>query len=155
MIELRPKIKKALLDIDFVNKYEQISKCFNDKRTPSNERLRYFDGEIIIESISQNGYMVVFEPKEKYFKIKEVQMKDYTFSANIILDNGMVDLVWIVKENGNLILGLPIGEYSRLLIAPNYRIKKPIFGTYEDLDEIFESCFKIFEEFKIALVSQE
>ena len=82
-------------------------------------------------------------------------MKDYTFSANIILDNGMVDLVWIVKENGNLILGLPIGEYSRLLIAPNYRIKKPIFGTYEDLDEIFESCFKIFEEFKIALVSQE
>ena len=155
MIELRPKIKKALLDIDFVNKYEQISKCFNDKRTPSNERLRYFDGEIIIENISQNGYMVVFEPKEKYFKIKEVQMKDYTFSANIILDNGMVDLVWIVKENGNLILGLPIGEYSRLLIAPNYRIKKPIFGTYEDLDEIFESCFKIFEEFKIALVSQE
>jgi len=155
MIELNSKIKKALLDIDFINKYEQISKCFNDKRTPLNERLRYFDGEIIMESIIQNGYTVNFEPREKYFKVDEVQVNDYIFSANIILDNGMVDLVWIVKEKGTLILGLPIGEYSRLLIAPDYRIKKPIFGTYEDLDEIFESCFKIFEEFKIALVSQE
>ncbi len=81
-------------------------------------------------------------------------MNDYIFSANIILDNGMVDLVWIVKEKGTLILGLPIGEYSRLLIAPDYRIKKPIFGTYEDLDEIFERCFKIFEEFKHALITQ-
>lgn len=155
MIELNSKIKKALLDIDFINKYEQISKCFNDKRTPLNERLRYFDGEIIMESIIQNGYTVNFEPREKYFKVDEVQVNDYIFSANIILDNGMVDLVWIVKEKGTLILGLPIGEYSRLLIAPDYRIKKPIFGTYEDLDEIFESCFKIFEEFKIALVSME
>ena len=148
------KIKKALLDIDFINKYEQISKCFNDKRTPLNERLRYFDGEIIMESIIQNGYTVNFEPREKYFKVDEVQVNDYIFSANIILDNGMVDLVWIVKEKGTLILGLPIGEYSRLLIAPDYRIKKPIFGTYEDLDEIFERCFKIFEEFKHALITQ-
>ncbi len=154
MIELNSKIKKALLDIDFINKYEQISKCFNDKRTPLNERLRYFDGEIIMESIIQNGYTVNFEPREKYFKVDEVQVNDYIFSANIILDNGMVDLVWIVKEKGTLILGLPIGEYSRLLIAPDYRIKKPIFGTYEDLDEIFERCFKIFEEFKHALITQ-
>ena len=107
-----------------------------------------------MESIIQNGYTVNFEPREKYFKVDEVQVNDYIFSANIILDNGMVDLVWIVKEKGTLILGLPIGEYSRLLIAPDYRIKKPIFGTYGDLDEIFERCFKIFEEFKHALITQ-
>lgn len=154
MLELTPRIKSALLDIDFINKYEHISKHFNDKRTSSNERLRYFDGEIIMESITQNGYIVNFEPREKYFKLEEVQVNNYTFSANIILDNGMVDLVWIIKESGNLILGLPISEYSRLLIAPDYRIKKPIFGTYEDLDEIFESCFKIFEEFKQAIITQ-
>lgn len=153
MIELKPKIKRALLDIDFVTKYEQISKHYNDKRTPSTERLRYFDGEIIIETISHHGYIVNFELKEKYFKIKETQMGNYTFSANMILDNGMVDLVWIVKESGNLILGLPISEYSRLLIESNYKIKKPIFGTYEDLDEIFIKCLKIFEEFKITLIS--
>lgn len=34
--------------------------------------LRYFDGEIILESITQNGYIVNFEPREKYFKLEEV-----------------------------------------------------------------------------------
>lgn len=155
MIGSDPKIKKALSDIDFVNKYEQISKCFNDKRTPLNERLRYLDGEIIIESIAQIGYKVDLEPREKYFKTEEEWIKDHAFSVNIILDNGMVDLVWIVKESGKLILGLPISEYSRLMIAPDHKIKKPIFGTYEDLDEIFESCFKLYEEFKLALVGQK
>ena len=65
----------------------------------------------------------------------------------------MVDLVWIVKDNGKLIQGLPIGEYSRLMIAPNYKIKKPIFGTYEDLDKIFEVSFDMFEDFKQKLTS--
>ena len=37
------------------------------------------------------------------------------------------------------------------MIAPNYKIKKPIFGTYEDLDEIVESVFKLFEDFKKAI----
>ena len=82
-------------------------------------------------------------------------MEDYLFSANIILDNGMVDLVWVVRENGNLILGLPIGEYSRLIIDPKCKIKKPIFGTYEDLDEIFRISFQLFEDFKQALINLE
>ena len=42
---------------------------------------------------------------------------------------------------------------SRLMIAPNYKIKKPIFGTYEDLDEIVESVFKLFEDFKKAMTA--
>lgn len=39
------------------------------------------------------------------------------------------------------------------MIAPNYKIKKPIFGTYEDLDEIVESVFKLFEDFKKAMTA--
>lgn len=155
MIELKAEIKKALIDMNFINRYEQISNVYNDKKTPLKERLRYFDGEIIMDSIVQYGYRVNFEPKEKYFKLKEIYEKDYTFGINIILDNGMVDLVWIVKENGNLILGLPIGEFSRLLVDSNYRIKKPIFGTYEDLDDIFGMCFRMFEDFKKALIAQK
>ena len=65
----------------------------------------------------------------------------------------MVDLVWIVKENENLILGLPVGEYSRLIINSNYRIKKPIYATYEDLDKIFQITFQLFEDFKKAIIA--
>ncbi len=154
MIKLNSKINKALLDIDFIKRYECLSNAFDNEKTPSKERLRYFDGELIIDSISQLGYVVDFEPKEKYFKIKEQQIKNYTFAINIILDGGMVDIVWIVKENNELILGLPLGEFSRLMVSPDYRIKKPIFGTYEDLDEIFHTSFQIFEDFKCALIHQ-
>ena len=106
MIELNPKIKKALLKIDFIKQYEQISNAFNDEKTPEKERLEYVDGEIIMDSLTQLGYTVSFDPKEKFFKISEEKIKNYSFSANIILKYGMVDLVWVVRENGNLILGI-------------------------------------------------
>jgi len=152
MIELNPKIKKALLDINFIKRYEFLSNSFDNVKTPLKERLHYFDGELIIESISRLGYTVQFELKEKYFKIQEQQIKNYTFAINLILDGGMADIVWIVKENNKLILGLPLGEFSRLIISPDYKIKKPIFGTYEDLDEIFRISFQMFEDFKNALI---
>ena len=139
MICLPSDVKTALEKTNFIKRYEMLSNTFNGERTPLNERLRYIDGEIVLDSLAQLGYKAHFESKEKYFWIEEVQIGTYTFSGNMILDGGLVDIVWIVKENGNLILGLPIGEYSRLMIAPNYKIKKPIFGTYEDLDDIVES----------------
>lgn len=64
----------------------------------------------------------------------------------------MIDLVWIVKENGKLLLGAPWGTYSRRLIDISYRIKKPIFGTYEDLEEILTITFEMYEEFKRLLI---
>lgn len=153
MIELNKQVKKALEKIDFVKRYALLSNTFNNVRTPLQERLRYIDGEIVLDSLAQLGYKANFESKEKYFRIEAVQIGNYTFSSNIILDNGMVDAVWIVKDGENLILGLPIGEYSRLTIDPGYKITKPIFGTYEDLDEIFESIFMLFEDFKRAMLN--
>lgn len=155
MLEIKPEIEKALLDIDFFKRYERLSKKFDEARTPREERLRYFDGEIVMKSIQQLGYTVKFEPKEKFFVVEDTQIRDYSFSAHIILDYGMADIVWIVKKDDKLILGLPIGEYSRLLFSPDYRIKKPIFGTYEDLGEIFLISFQMFEDFKRALASEE
>lgn len=152
MINLHSKVKAVLEKINFIKKYEQISNTLNEEKTPLKERMCYIDGKIVLDSLTQLGYKAHFESKEKYFWIEEVKIVNYTFSSNIILYGGMVEIVWIVKENGNLILGLPIGEYSRLIIAPNHKIMKPIFGTYEDLDEIFESLFKLFEDFKKAMV---
>lgn len=153
MIELNPKIIQVLQNINFIERYENLSKVFNDKRTSLKDRLRYVDREIILDSLMELGYEAIFNSNEKYFKIKEKQIKNYIFSANIILENGMVDLVWIVKENENLILGLPVGEYSRLIINSNYRIKKPIYATYEDLDKIFQITFQLFEDFKKAIIA--
>ena len=153
MMELDIKIKDSLIKMDFVKRYEELSKKFDSVRTPSNNRLIYIDGEEIMEMIHNWGYLPQFDAKEKFYKIKEEQVDQFTFGVHIILQDGMVDLVWIVKEKGKLLLGAPWGTYSKRLIDANYRIKKPVFGTYEDIEEILKISFDMYEDFKHALIS--
>lgn len=40
MIELNSKIKNALIKIDFIKRYEELSNKFNAERTPSSNRLK-------------------------------------------------------------------------------------------------------------------
>ena len=145
MIELNSKIKNALIKIDFIKRYEELSNKFNAERTPSSNRLVYIEGKEVMETIQALGYSPLFDA------IKEEQIGKITLGVHIILQDGMVDLVWVVRENGELLLGAPWGTYSRRLIDSSYRIKKPIIGTYEDLEEILKITFKMYEDFKNVL----
>lgn len=151
MKELNSKVKDALIKIDFIKRYEELSNKFNSERTPSSNRLVYIDGEEVMEAIQDIGYFPLFDAKEKFYKIKEEQIGKFTLGVHIILQGGMVDLVWVVRENDELLLGAPWGTYSRRLTDSSYRIKKPIFGTYEDLEEILKITFKMYEDFKRVL----
>ena len=153
MIELNTKIKDALIKIDFIKQYEKLSNKFNAERTPSSNRLVYIDGEEVMEIIQDLGYSPLFEKREKFYKIKEEQIGKLITGVHIILQDWMVDLVWVVRENGELLLGAPWGTYSKRLIDSSYRINKPIFGTYEDLEEILKISFEMYENFKIALTN--
>lgn len=152
-MELNPEIKCSLIKIDFIERYEKLSNKFNAERTPSGRRLVYIDGEEVMEIIQELGYFPLFNPKEKFYKIKEEHIDKFTFGVHIILRGGMVDLVWVVKENDEILLGAPWGTYSKRLIDINYIIKKPIFGTYEDLEEILKVSFEMYEDFKRALIN--
>lgn len=152
MITLNPKVKDALVKIDFITRYEKLSNHFNAERTPAEDRLIYIDGEEVMGMIKDLGYSPQFDAKEKFYKIKEEHIGDFVFGVHIILWEGTVDLVWVVKENGILLLGAPWGTYSRRLIDVNYRIKKPVFGTYEDLEDILKITFSMYEDFKNAFI---
>ena len=154
MAELHFKIKNALEKIDFIRRYEELSVRFGDGRTLSNERLEYVDCDEVTETIRELGYAAQFNKKEKFYKIKEEQIGAFTFGFHIILRDGMADLVWVVRENGELLLGAPWGFYSRRLVDANYRIKKPVFGTYEDLEDILKVAFDMYEDFKKILVQE-
>lgn len=151
MIELNPKIKQALIGLNFIKRYEELSNEFNAERTPLSHRLEYIDGEEIMEMIQDLGYSPLFDRKEKFYKIREEQTEKYTFGVHIILRGGMADFVWVVRENGELLLGEPWGIYPRILVNINYRIKNPIFGTYEDLEQILKITFRMYEDFKNVL----
>ena len=109
MTELNPKIKNALIKIDFVKRYEELSNKYSSERTPSNNRLVYIDGEEVLEMIQELGYHPSFNSREKFYKIKEEKIGDFIFGVHIILRWGMMELVWVVKENGELLLGSPWG----------------------------------------------
>lgn len=151
MAEMNPKIKDALLKINFVERYEKLSARFSAAGTPVNDRFIYIDGEEVMEMIRAAGYSPRFNTKEKFYKIEEEHIGKYSFGIHIILRDGRVELVWVVKENGTLLLGAPWGTYSRRLIDANYRIKPPVFGTYEELEAILKIAFEMYEDFKNAL----
>lgn len=130
-----------------------MSNKFNAERTPSKNRLVYIDGEEVMDIIQDLGYSPLFDSKEKIYKIREEQIEKFTLGVHIILQDGMVDLIWVVREDGELLLGAPWGTYSRRLVDSSYRIKKPVFGTYEDLEQILKITFKMYEDFKNVLSS--
>lgn len=152
IMELNPVIKNSLEKINFIERYSILSNKYNDVKTPLNERLHYIDGEIIIESVESLGYKVEFEPKDKFFSIIEEQLNNkYRTLVKFDLNGGMVEFIWEVWANDKIILGSPWGTYSKKIERKNVKIKKPIFGTYEDLDDIFRVGFELYEDFKKAL----
>ena len=152
MVNLNPIIKQALVGMDFVERYEKLSNAYSAERTPDEERLKYIDGELVMDMIAAAGYTPLFDEKEKFYKIKEEQKGGYTFGFHIILYAGMVDLVWVVKKKDQVLLGSPWSVYSRRLIDPKYRIKKPIFSDYDDLEEILNTAFDMYNDFKKAVL---
>lgn len=42
MIELNSKIKEALIEIDFIKRYEEVSNKFNAERTPSKKSISIY-----------------------------------------------------------------------------------------------------------------
>lgn len=152
-LELKPEIKEALIEMDFVEKYKSLSEKYSSEKVKNEDRLIYYDIDEVIDTIKDLGYDSHFEKKEKFFQIEETHEDKCVFNFNIGLDTGMADFVWVVKYDGDLKLGSPWSIYSRLLIDSNYRIKKPIFSDYEDLEEILKIAFSMYEEFKTILLT--
>ena len=150
-MELNPIIKQALLDIDFIERYQRLSDEYSAEKVPSKERLVYVDGDEVFEMLSKLGYESSFDSREKFFKIKEEHLGKYRFGFHISLRDGNAELIWVVKEGDNVLLGLPWGIYSRLMIDPDYRIKRPVYGTYDDLEHILEVAFEMYKDFKNAI----
>ena len=146
-MEIDPQVKQALLNIGFIKRYEALSKEYDLERLGDKTRLKYLDGELVMDMISEAGYIPVFDPKEKFFKFYQ-EIGDYTFGLHFILYNGTVDFIWAVTKGKQVLAGAPWGVYSKRLIDPSYRIKKPIFSDYDELEDILKTAFKIYEDFK-------
>lgn len=143
-------VEKALKNISFIERFEYISEKYSAERLLQDNlvRLYYFDGEEIMKIIKKCGYDSSFDKKEKFFKIKEELIDKYVFSVQIKIRDGLIDLLWLLKENDIILLGSPLSSYSRSLIDINYRIKNPVISDYEDIEEILRYTFEMYQDFK-------
>lgn len=149
--EMKPEIKTVLEKIDFVNRYKVLSEQFKGNPNDINDRLENYDIEKVNEIFTKLGYDTTFDYKEKFFKVGVVD--NYTIWCNIILEYGMTEFIWVVYHNNEVRLGSPWSVYSRLLIDPNERIKKPVYRSYEELEEILKEAFLMYEDFKFNLIN--
>lgn len=151
-MEYDSRIKDALVKMNFVEKYENLVKTFSEVRTPAEEMLEYIDGEEVLEMIRELGYVPKFISKEKFFKTNDEKLGNFSFRVHIILRYGIAEFLWIVSEGKEVIWGYPFDICPRILISPDYQLSKPVFGTYEDLDEILKITFEMYEDLKKAFI---
>ena len=146
------KVKDALIQINFIKRYEELSGKYDPSKIPSEHRLVYLDGEEVMSMIRDLGYTPKFNSKEKFYYIQDEQVGDYSFRVHLILRYGMAEIIWVVKEGEELLLGSPWGTYSKRIIDSSYRIKKPVFSTYDELEDILKVSFKMYEDFKTDFI---
>ena len=141
------EVIKVLNNIKFLEKYKDISNEYNSDRVGINDRLDYVDGDEVLDILGHLGYEPYFDKKEKFYTITSIAKNNRIYKFNIFLEAGMVDMIWVVKDKNGLILGSPIGTFSKRIEERNQRIKKPVFSSYEDLEKILEKLIKLFEDF--------
>lgn len=154
MYELKPKVKETLLKINFVERYEELSNLYSGERIKEEERLTYIDVEEVIETIHDLGYNAKFHRGEGFYKLQEEKKGGYTFGFHIVLKYGRAELIWVVKQGKEVLLGRPWGACVKELADSGYKIKMPVIGDYDDLEDILKTAFTMFEDFKSAFLTQ-
>lgn len=155
MFELNEKVREALIKINFIERYEELSNSYSRERIPEEERLVYIDKEEVIDTIQDLGYRAKFRSGEKFYQLQEEERGGYIFGFHIVLRYGMVELIWVVKKEDEVLLGSPWGTYSKRLINSDYIIKTPVIGDYDDLENVLRTAFIMFEDFKNAFLQED
>lgn len=155
MFDLKPEIREALTSMEFVRKFKELSDEYSADSIPMDERLTDIDVNRVIQMVEELGYKPLYEKKEKFFHVEvcKVMQPNCQFNVTFALRDGRVELAWEVFHNGSLRLGSPWTVYSRLLIAPDYRIPLPAILSYEELEEILKINFEMYQEFQEALIA--
>ena len=136
------KLQSILQKIDFKNRFDALFEQHSHKNL-----LKKTDLKMVSNIINQLGYESVYHKSGKFFKIDAANPKT---SLNVSVDLGIVEFILdtTIDDEG---VGGPFG-YMREQIESEGRIKKPRFGSYEELNDILIDGFGIYEDIKVQLL---
>lgn len=135
--------------MDFISKYRNLSAKYSFS---SDESFEAYDNNEVLNLFAELGFKASFDKKEKFFKVVD-EIDSCKFQFNISLKYGLVEFIWAVWKNNELQTGLPWGMLKQLLDdKDDDKINKPVFRNYNDLKEILDDAFAMYNEFKRELV---
>ena len=151
-MKLDTRVEQALIEINFVERYGNISKKYDRERTPKGQELDYFDGDFLMEIVELLGYKAQYDKRERFFYIDLEEIGHFRFGFHFAFESGRLELIWVVYEGDKVVLGSPWTRYPRLMIARDYIIKQPIVSDYVDFRDIMKIAFDMYEDFKQAFL---
>ncbi|MFS9041827.1 hypothetical protein QM894_04460 [Streptococcus cristatus] len=151
-MKLDSRVERTLIEINFVERYGNISKKYNRERTPKGQELDYFDGDFLMEIVELLGYKVRYDKRERFFYIDLEEIGHFRFGFHFALEYGRLELIWVAYEGDKVVLGSPWTRYPRLMIARDYIIKQPIISDYVDFRDVMKIAFEMYEDFKQAFL---
>ena len=94
----------------------------------------------------------VYNNREKFFKVGEIgSKKDLYFALNIAVSSNVIELIWVVYKENEILLGSPWGVCGRVMESPPRIIKPPLFKDYGDFELVLKEVFEVFDEFTVML----
>ena len=151
-MKLDTRVEQALIEINFVERYENISKKYNRERTPKGQELDYFDGDFLMEIVELLGYKVQYDKRERFFHIDLEEIGNFRFGFHFAFERGRLELIWVIYEGDKAIMGSPFASYAKWLISRDYIILKPVISSYDDFEKVMKIAFEMYEDFKQAFL---
>lgn len=152
---LVPEEYQALLDINFVERYENMTKSKQysvEETEPFGKSIRVAEVKQLIESM---GYRIRHNKRERFYTILIEEDKELGMTSNLKIvvpfAYASVELIWSVWKDKKPYAGGVLSGFSRRLIEPNYRIPYLDVRSYEELREVLEENIALFKEFIEAL----
>ena len=154
-MKLDTRIKQALIEINFVERYEKLSAYYSQKRTPKGQELDHFDGDFLMEIVELLGYKVQYDKRERFFHIKLEEIGPFRFGFHFAFERGRLELIWVIYEGNKAIMGSPFASYAKWLISRDYIILDPVISDYVDYRDVMKIAFEMYEDFKQAFLKAD
>ena len=87
-MKLDTRIEQALIEINFVDRYEKVSAYYSQKRTQKGQELDYFDGDFLMEIVELLGYKAQYDKRERFFHIDLEEIGHFRFGCHFAFERG-------------------------------------------------------------------
>ncbi|WP_148877211.1 hypothetical protein [Streptococcus sp. Marseille-P7375] len=154
-MKLDTRVEQALLEINFVERYEKLSTYYSQKRTPKGQELDYFDGDFLMEIVELLGYKAQYDKRERFFHIDLEEIGNFRFGFHFAFERGRLELIWVIYEGNKAIMGSPFASYAKWLISRDYIILDPVISDYVDYRDVMKIAFEMYEDFKQAFLKAD